>query len=129
MGLTGERIKELRLLYHMTQDDVAKFLGIGKQAVYKYESGAVTNIPLENIEKMATLFNTTPEYLAGWADDKNVQNSKHYMNLQLFGDDYPSASNADEQNVLKIYRSLSDEGKRYIHDQLSYASYRYGNGK
>ena len=69
MSLSGDRIRDCRIRHHLTQDDVAKYLGIGKQAVYKYEIGAVTNIPLENLEKMATLFNTTPEYLAGWTDD------------------------------------------------------------
>ena len=70
MSTTGERIRELRQLHHLTLDDVARHLGIGRQAVYKYEQGAVTNIPLENLEKMAKLFNTTPGYLAGWSDEK-----------------------------------------------------------
>ena len=69
MSLAGERIKECRTINHLTQDDVAQYLGIGKQAIYKYEIGAVTNIPLENIVKMATLFRTTPSYLAGWSDE------------------------------------------------------------
>lgn len=71
MNTTGERIRELRTKYKLTLDDVAKHLGVGRQAIYKYESGTVTNIPLENLEKMARLFNTTPGYLAGWgsADD------------------------------------------------------------
>ena len=69
MSTTGERIRELRHKNRMTLDDVAAHLGIGKQAVYKYEQGAVTNIPLENLEKMAELFGTTPGYLAGWSDE------------------------------------------------------------
>ena len=69
MSTTGERIRELRLQNRLTLDDVAKHLGIGRQAVYKYEQGTVTNIPLENLEKMAALFGTTPGYLAGWKDD------------------------------------------------------------
>ena len=70
MSTTGERIRELRQLHHLTLDDVARHLGIGRQAVYKYEQGTVTNIPLDNLEKMAQLFGTTPGYLAGWSDDK-----------------------------------------------------------
>lgn len=69
MSTSGERIRELRLKNRLTLDDVAKHLGIGRQAVYKYEQGTVTNIPLENLEKMAELFGTTPGYLAGWKDD------------------------------------------------------------
>ena len=68
MSTTGERIRELRQLHNMTLDDVARYLGVGRQAIYKYEQGTVTNIPLENLEKMALLFGTTPGYLAGWSD-------------------------------------------------------------
>ena len=68
---TGERIRKLRLRRHLTLDDVAKYLGVGKQAIYKYEQGTVTNIPLDNLEKMAVLFGTTPGYLAGWSDDES----------------------------------------------------------
>ena len=69
MNIAGNRIRELRLRNHLTLEDVAKHLSVGKQAIYKYEQGTVTNIPLENLEKMAELFNTTPQYLAGWSSD------------------------------------------------------------
>ena len=77
MSLSGDRIRELRLSQHLTLDDVARYIGVGRQAIYKYEQGTVTNIPLENLEKMSTLFGTTPAYLAGWdeepPDDSAVQ--------------------------------------------------------
>lgn len=69
MSISGDRIRELRLRNHFTLDDVARRLGVGRQAIYKYEQGTVTNIPLENLEAMAEMFGTTPGYLAGWTDD------------------------------------------------------------
>ena len=71
MSTTGERIRELRLRHHLTLDDVARHLKVGRQAIYKYEHGTVTNIPLENLEKMAALFGTSPEYLSCWTDDES----------------------------------------------------------
>lgn len=68
MNTTGNRIRELRIKNKLTLDDVARHLSVGRQAIYKYEQGTVTNIPLENLEKMAYLFGTTPGYLAGWSD-------------------------------------------------------------
>lgn len=68
MTTTGERIREMRLRQRLTLDDVAKYLNVNRQAIYKYEHGIVTNIPLENLEKMAELFCTSPGYLAGWSD-------------------------------------------------------------
>ena len=89
INTTGERIRELRLRNHLTLDDVARHLGVGKQAIYKYEQGTVTNIPLENLEKMAELFGTTPEYLAGWSEkdildftDFIIDRAKHAPSTQ-----------------------------------------------
>lgn len=70
MNTTGNRIRELRIRNKLTLDEVARHLGVGRQAIYKYEQGTVTNIPLENLEIMAELFHTTPGYLAGWTDDE-----------------------------------------------------------
>ena len=69
MSTPGERIREMRIRNKLTLDDVAKKLNVNRQAVYKYEHGVVTNIPLENLEIMAEMFGTTPGYLAGWDDD------------------------------------------------------------
>ena len=51
----GERIKQQRLARRMSQDEVARAIQVTKQAVFKYESGIVTNIPMDKIEKMAQL--------------------------------------------------------------------------
>ena len=75
MKTAGERIRELRLQNKMTLDDVARQLGVGRQAIYKYEQGTVTNIPLENLEKMAEMFNTTPGYIAGWEESRKITDS------------------------------------------------------
>ena len=77
MSLSGDRIRALRLAHHLTLEDVARYLGVGRQAVYKYEQGTVTNIPLENLEKMAQLFGSTPGYLAGWiSEDENKEEQR-----------------------------------------------------
>ena len=82
MKTAGERIRELRLQNKMTLDDVARYLGVGRQAIYKYEQGTVTNIPLENLEKMAELFNTTPGYIAGWEKNHSAPESSAPQTLE-----------------------------------------------
>lgn len=96
MSLAGERIRQCRIINHLTQDDVARYIGIGKQAVYKYEIGAVTNIPLENLVKMASLFRTTPTYLAGWSDDGAP--------TEQFSE--------DEYRLVDLYRGADDRARR-----------------
>lgn len=106
MGITGSRIRELRLRQGLTLDDVAKHLGVGRQAIYKYEQGTVTNIPLENIEKMAALFGTTPGYIAGWIDK--------------------DSSASDEEYIINTFRVLPQAGKKYLLQQVQIASITFG---
>lgn len=67
----GEKIKTLRKQHNMTQGDVAAALGIATQTVFKYEKNIVTSIPLDNVEKLANLFEVSPSYLTGWQDDES----------------------------------------------------------
>lgn len=68
----GERIKKCRKNLRMSQEELAIKLNTTKQAIYKYESNIVTNIPMDKIEVMSFIFGVTPSYLMGW-DDKNAQ--------------------------------------------------------
>ena len=67
----GERIKKKREELDMTQVDLARKIGCTKQTLYKYESGIITNIPSDKIEKIANVLGTTPAYLMGW-DEAHV---------------------------------------------------------
>ena len=66
----GRRIKRLREDLGLTQEDVAKKVGVATQTIYKYENEIVTNIPLDKLEKIAAVLNTSPSYLMGWEERK-----------------------------------------------------------
>lgn len=68
----GEKIRYYRELNGMTQENVAASINTTKQTIYKYESGIITNIPLENIETMARLFHISPVDLTNWGNEKPV---------------------------------------------------------
>ena len=114
MSLSGDRIRELRIQHDMTLDDVARYLGINRQAVYKYEQGIVTNIPLDKIEKMADLFGTTPDYIAGWTNNPK----KYEMNLQLFGDDFSPESSAPQTLEARIVSGGMDKLPQEQREQI-----------
>ncbi len=65
----GERIKTAREALRMTQGELGERCGTTKQTIFKYESGVVTNIPLDRLEQMAQTLEVTPGYLTGWAED------------------------------------------------------------
>jgi len=62
----GQRIKLLRERKKMTQTELADLLNTTKQTISKYEKDIVTNIPSDRIEALATILNSTPEYILGW---------------------------------------------------------------
>ena len=62
----GKRIREARQRKGLSQEALAKAINSTKQAIYKYESGIVTNIPPEKIEKMAAALSVFPAELMGW---------------------------------------------------------------
>ncbi len=62
----GERIKKLRRQHGLTQEELGAKIGVQKAAIQKYEKGTVRNIKRDSLIKLATILNTTPEYLLGW---------------------------------------------------------------
>ena len=59
---TFERLRNLRKINNLTQDDIAKYLDIHRPTVTQYESGEI--IPTtQNIIKLAKLYNVTTDYL------------------------------------------------------------------
>lgn len=68
----GTRIRELRMLAGMSQEELGRRIGVQRAAVNKYEIGTVQNIPIKTIEKIAQIFDVTPNYIVGWGyDDAN----------------------------------------------------------
>ena len=62
----GDRIRKLRELKGLTQEELAKLLNTKRQTISKYEKGIVTNIPSDRLEEIADILETTPEYILGW---------------------------------------------------------------
>lgn len=59
----GEVLKRRRTECKMTQEFVAEALGVSRQAVSKWESGASDPSSTANLIALAKLFGTTPEEL------------------------------------------------------------------
>lgn len=63
----NDRIKAARTAKGFTLDEVAAKVGVSRQTIQRYESGVISNIPSDNIEKLAVALDTTPAELMGWA--------------------------------------------------------------
>lgn len=80
----GEIIRRERIRNGLSQEDLAKSIGSTKQAIYKYESGIVSNIPMDKVETIANRLGVTPAYLTGWGDSaESFDNSENPHELKL----------------------------------------------
>ena len=70
---TGERIKQLRLAKHLTQEQLGALVGVKKAAINKYETGLVVNLKRSMIAKLSSVLDTSPAYLIGMEDSPAAQ--------------------------------------------------------
>ncbi|MBO5883881.1 MAG: helix-turn-helix domain-containing protein [Clostridia bacterium] len=78
----GKIIKQERIKQGFSQEDLAKAIGSTKQAIYKYETGIVTNIPTEKIEKIALFLGVSPTYLLGWQSEESSLSGFYPINTK-----------------------------------------------
>lgn len=110
----GKRIRDSRKKAKMSQEALAKAIGSTKQAVYKYESGIVTNIPMDKIAIMAQVLGVSPAYLMGWEPKREIQ-----VNLSLF-DGKTEDEREIEKKLLALYDKIEDkEGLIKFMERLS----------
>ena len=97
MGI-GRRIKEARVMLNMTQEDLAKKLGITKGAVANYENE--TSHPKEPIMyKLIDVLEVDANYL--FQDVVNIPHQKNDVTLA-------------EYNHIKKYRELDSHGREMV---------------
>lgn len=106
----GTKIKELRLLSEMSQEELGRRVGVQRAAIQKYEKGSVTNIPIPTIEKIANVFDVSPTYIVGWNDDIFNKLSMEVRIItgvkRFFG--------VDAVNLLELYSKLNKTGQKKL---------------
>ena len=105
----GEKIKELRLLSEMSQDELGKRVGVQRAAINKYEKGTVENIPIKTIEKIAQVFDVSPSYIVGWTNDEASLSAevKIIQGVKFF-------YGADSVELLESFNNLTPKGKKKV---------------
>lgn len=69
--MIGKKIKKLREIEKKTQEDLAKFLGVAPQTIYKYEK-EINEPDLNTTSKIAEYFNVSVDYLLGRTDIEQI---------------------------------------------------------
>lgn len=114
-NIAGERIKYLRQLANMSQEELGKRVGVQRAAINKYEKGTVTNIPIATIENIAKVFDVSPTYIVGWDALGGNPLSAEVKVLQSVKKFYGS----DTLEIIETYTQLNTEGKKRVLQHLT----------
>jgi len=120
----GTRIKYLRSLSDMSQEELGKRVGVQRAAINKYEKGSVTNIPITTIEKIAKVFDVSPSYIVGWNGDESNPLSAEVKVLQGVKKFY----GADTVDLIELFISLNMKGKKRVFQYIEDMSLIYEDG-
>ena len=88
----GKRLKHLRDVSGLTQEEVGKLTGVTKATINRYETGEI-DIKRTVAIKLAAVSNVSPAYIMGWTDNAITEkrkspiddNIKKYFNLNSTG--------------------------------------------
>lgn len=99
----GDKIKLAREAAGLTQEELGKKCNTTKQTIYKYETGIVTNIPLDRLSQIATALNVSTSRLIGWEE-------KEYLGQQMLTE--------DEKAMLFLFRQIPDDQQKVFLDKI-----------
>ncbi len=129
MVTVGDRIRQVRQEQDVTQQELADYIGVSKQAVYKYENNIVTNIPTDKVDAIAKRLKVSPAYLMGWEEKpqpaprpipKGFEPMPKMKKIPLVGSIACGTPILAQQNIEKIVDApVKVEGLGYEHMVLS----------
>ena len=67
-NVIGYRIRSRREELGLTQDDLAKEIGLNKSTIQRYESGNISRLKLPVIDAIAQFLHVSPQWIAGKSD-------------------------------------------------------------
>ena len=88
-----ERIKEARTELHLSQDYVAKFLGVNRTAIVEIESGK-SKVSADELGKLSELFQIPADELLNGRSTE--------MPVQMFARRFGALDEADQQEILNL---------------------------
>lgn len=79
----GKKIRDLRTLHHISQENLAENIGVSRQTVTNYENMS-SQPDLETLRKLALLFNVSSDYLLG-IENENIPSEEFMQKLVYYG--------------------------------------------
>jgi len=108
MSIFALRLKELRTDKKISQEHLAKYLGMKRENISNYERGSVTNVNSETLDKLANYFNVSVDYLLGRTDNPNpiIKNKKTETYLRAEKDGLDEEEYSDFVEDVEMYMEM-----------------------
>lgn len=103
-----QRIKEARTELHLSQDYVAKFLGVNRTAIVEIESGK-RKVSADELGKFSELFQIPADELLNGRSTE--------MPVQMFARRFGALDEADQQEILNLI-----EFKRMMKERMQFGN-------
>ena len=94
--VTGDRLRALRQELGLSQEEVAKKIGVSRPAYVNYEQGK--SRPVRKLQELANLFDVTTDYILGESKPPMIHPELYYK----------------DKKVIEIAKKLQDDPKRKI---------------
>lgn len=111
-NLIGSRIKQKRKELGLTQKDLAAKVNLSEGSVSKYEHGKVEDATSSKLNEFAAALGVSAAWLLGMKLSPEDGHVLVDMTVQ-------------ERKLLEMYRTLSEEGKAFLHNAFSTAAVMY----
>lgn len=79
-----KRLRDSRKRAGLTLEELGNKIGVVGPTISKYESGTITRLQLEIINKLALALNVSPDYLLGYTDDPTLRQEDESV-IKSFG--------------------------------------------
>lgn len=106
--MLGERLKELRKLKGVTQEDLARILNLERSSIGKYEGKSAVIPSADVLNSMAKYFDVSIDYLLGRTEQK-----KAYPPYDEHADNFVPAA-------MRTYNALSPELRKQADEYLDF---------
>lgn len=120
--LPGTRIRELRKLHNLTQEQLGDILGVKKVTIQKYENGTIKNLKQTTITKLAETFNVSPSAFLNEKPDFDSKLGERVFEIKeevLAIERFQKSYGNDAVEVVRIYNELNKNGKERVLQYLS----------
>lgn len=110
----GLRIMQARKNAGLTLEELGSVVGVSRATIKRYETGEISNIPSDKIEKIAKATNVTESYIMGWetlVEDNAVFHASILKNVELLEmiEKFMKLSQADKMIINTMIQSLSEK--------------------